>query len=73
MAIPKNGKKKKSLLKSSKEVKTAQNNSSEVLKGLQDDLQLLEAEIEQGVSGVRNLEMIQDIRKRIRKIKKLAG
>ena len=54
-------------------LKTAQNNSSEVLKGLQHDLQLLEAEIEQGVSGTGSLEMMKGIRARIRKIKKLAG
>ena len=74
MAIPKNGKKKKSLLKSSKEVKTAQT-QNELLRGLQLDLQETEAEMEQlhGGSSSWHLDEIDRLKKAIRKIKKLAG
>ena len=74
MAIPKNGKKKKSLLKSSKEVKTAQT-QHELLRGLQLDLQETEAEMEQlhGGSSSWHLDEIDRLKKAIRKIKKLAG
>ena len=74
MAVPKNGKKKKSLLKSSKEVKTAQT-QNELLRGLQLDLQETEAEMEQlhGGSSSWHLDEIDRLKKAIRKIKKLAG
>ena len=72
MAVPKNGKKKKSLLKSSKEVKTAQT-QNELLKGLQLDLQEYEAEMEQFGPDGESLRRMDEIRKAIRKIKKLAG
>ena len=74
MAIPKNGKKKKSLLKSSKEVKTAQT-QNELLRGLQLDLQETEAEMEQlhGGSSSCHLDEIDRLKKAISKIKKLAG
>ena len=68
MAVPKNGKKKKSLLKPNKHMLLVE---KDALKELELDLQQYEAEIEQGVSGAGSLDRMNKIKKAIRKMKKL--